>query len=78
MMMAASVARGSQASQSVNHRLASRMPMAVKAPASGVAAPASKLTTERDSPPEIGMPPLTPAPMLESPSAISSLSGSMR
>jgi hypothetical protein len=33
------------------------MPMAVKAPAAGVSAPASKFTTEREKPPVTGNPP---------------------
>ena len=54
------------------------MPTAVKAPAAGVCAPASKLTTDRAKPPVTGKPPVMAAPTLQAPKATSSRSGSMR
>ena len=47
------------------------MPTAVNAPAAGVLAPASKLTTDRAKPPVTGKPPLIPAAMFDVPSPIS-------
>ena len=78
MIVAASVAFGRKYSSGVRNRVASAMPTAVKAPAAGVSAPASKFTTERAKPPVTGNPPEIAAPMFEAPSAISSWSGSTR
>ena len=78
MMVAARVAFGRKYSSGVRNIVASAMPTAVKAPAAGVSAPASKFTTERAKPPVIGNPPETAAPMFEAPSAMSSWSGSTR
>ena len=54
------------------------MPTAVKTPAAGVCAPASKFTTERAKPPVTGNPPVKAAPKLLAPSATNSRSGTMR
>lgn len=62
----------------VRNRVASAIPTAVYAPAAGVSAPASKLTTEREKPPVTGMPPEKPAPRLAVPRPISSWLGSFR
>ncbi len=78
MMVAARVARGRWVSRGVSSSVAPPMPSAVKAPAAGVAAPASALTTEREKPPVTGMPPEKAAPRLAVPSPASSWSGSMR
>ena len=66
MMVAARVAFGRKNSSGVRNSVASAMPTAVKAPAAGVSAPASKFTTEREKPPVTGNPPETAAPMLDS------------
>src|SRR5690554_7651410 len=58
LIVAARVAIGSVASSGVNQRITTRMPTAVKAPAAGVRAPASKFTTEREKPPVTGIPAL--------------------
>ena len=63
MMVAARVAFGRKNSSGVRNIVASAMPTAVKAPAAGVSAPASKFTTERAKPPVTGNPPETAAPM---------------
>ena len=54
MIVPANVAIGSEASTGVRNNAASKMPTAVNAPAAGVSAPASKLTTERANPPVTG------------------------
>ena len=54
MIVAASTATGRLARSGVRKSVASAMPTAVKAPAAGVAAPASKLTTDRAKPPVTG------------------------
>ena len=54
MMLAASLASGSFASRGVRNMVATAMPTAVTMPAAGVAAPASKLNTERAKPPVTG------------------------
>ena len=54
------------------------MPTAVNAPAAGVTAPASKLTTERAKPPVTGKPPVKAAATLEAPRPINSWSGTIR
>ncbi|MNC99734.1 hypothetical protein D3C83_181180 [compost metagenome] len=54
MIVAARVAIGSEWSSGVRNSAATAMPTAVKAPAAGVSAPASKLTTERAKPPVTG------------------------
>jgi hypothetical protein len=51
MIVAASVAVGRKKMSGVRSSAASRMPTAVKAPAAGVSAPASKFTTDRAKPP---------------------------
>ncbi len=61
----------------VSESVASAIPTAVNIPASGVRAPASKFTTEREKPPETGEPPLTPEPMFANPIAINSELGSI-
>ena len=48
------------------------IPIAVKAPAAGVFAPASKLTTDLANPPVTGNPPDSPEPTFENPRAINS------
>ena len=77
-MVAARVAFGRKKSSGVRNSVTSAMPTAVKAPAAGVSAPASKFTTERARPPVTGKPPERAAPTFEAPSAISSWSGSTR
>ena len=72
MMVAASVALGRKNRSGVRNRVANAMPMAVKAPAAGVRAPASKFTTDRENPPVTGKPPETAAPTFEAPRATSS------
>jgi len=78
MMVAARVAFGRKKRSGVRKIVASAMPSAVKAPAAGVSAPASKFTTERAKPPVTGNPPDRAEPTFAAPSAISSWSGSMR
>ena len=65
MMVAARVAFGRKNSSGVRNSVASAMPTAVKAPAAGVSAPASKFTTERAKPPVTGNPPEMAAPMFD-------------
>src|SRR5690554_3106778 len=62
----------------VKNTTARAMPTAAKAPAAGVAAPASKLMTEREKLPVTGNPPETAAPRLAAPRPISSWSGRIR
>ena len=78
MMIAPRTAFGRKNSSGVRNSVASATPTAVNAPAAGVWAPASKFTTERESAPVTGKPPETAAPTSETPSAISSWSGSTR
>ena len=54
MIVAASVALGKKNKSGVSNRAARPIPIAVNAPAAGVSAPASKLTTERAKPPVTG------------------------
>jgi hypothetical protein len=54
MIVAASVAFGRKWRSGVRNSAASAMPTAVKAPAAGVSAPASKFTTDRAKPPVTG------------------------
>jgi hypothetical protein len=54
MMVAASVALGRKEDQRRQRSAAMASPTAVKAPAAGVSAPASKFTTERAKPPVTG------------------------
>ena len=51
MIVAAKVALGKKNNSGVKNSAASSIPTAVKAPAAGVSAPASKLTTDRANPP---------------------------
>ena len=78
MMMAASAVFGMKKSRGVRNSVASATPIAAKAPAAGVWAPASKFTTERDSAPVTGNPPETAEPISATPRAMSSWSGSTR
>ena len=72
IIVAANVATGSMAMAGVSASVATAIPIAVKAPAAGVWAPASKFTTEREKPPVTGIPPANPAPRLAAPRPISS------
>ena len=72
MIVAANVALGKKNNSGVKSRAANPIPIAVKAPAAGVSAPASKLTTERAKPPVTGYPPETADAMLDAPKPINS------
>ena len=72
MIVPAKVAIGSEASNGVRNSAASNIPTAVNAPAAGVSAPASKLTTDRAKPPVTGYPPEKAAATLAAPRPISS------
>ena len=56
-IVAPNTALGSSAKYGVKNKLARAMPTAVSTPAIGVAAPASKFTTEREKPPVTEKPP---------------------
>ena len=77
-MVAAKVALGKKYKAGVRKTVAKVMPTAVKTPAAGVCAPASKFTTERAKPPVTGNPPVNAAEILLAPKANNSWSGSMR
>ena len=67
IIVAASVALGRKNRNGVRNSVARAMPTAVKAPAAGVSAPASKFTTERAKPPVTGNPPDIAEPIFEAP-----------
>ena len=66
-MVAASVAFGKKNNKGVKNIVANAIPTAVKAPAAGVSAPASKFTTEREKPPVTGNPPEIADPIFDAP-----------
>ena len=78
MMVAASTAWGSAWNQPVKKATTSAISAAEMTPASGVLAPAAKLTTERANPPVTGKPPDTALARLAAPKPSSSRLGSMR
>lgn len=71
-MVAPSVALGRKYNNGVRKSATRAIPIAVKAPAAGVSAPASKFTIDLENPPATGNPPDNDAPRLEAPKAINS------
>ena len=78
IIVAARVAFGKKKRSGVRKAVAIAIPIAVKVPAAGVLAPASKLTTDLANPPVTGKPPETADPKFEAPNAINSSSGFIR
>ena len=76
-MVAPSVALGRKYNSGVRKSATRAMPTAVKTPAAGVSAPASKLTMDREKPPATGNPPDIEAPILAAPKANNSWLGSI-